>query len=256
MTIPVAEASAPQAAPPAPPRPAPLASRVIDTFFSPGKVFEQFREGPAPWLGPILVCAALFIVVALIRPLFISDQQMAEFAIAKMREMGAQQLPSADEMAGRMMMQTVIGSVFTTAWMFIRVALVGLILFGIYALALGGRNDLRPYFAVTSHAFLVSAVGLTLVAALQYATGRLDLTLDAALLAPGASPDGLLVKVLHGITPWGIWLVCLLALGGATINRRKGWVGTAAVLFALQMVLVVGFALLMQMAAGRAAAAG
>ena len=250
MTLPVAEASAAQATPPAPPRPQPLTSRIADIFFSPVKVFEQFREGPAPWLGPVLVCAALLVVITLLRPLFISDQQMAEFAIEKMREMGVQQLPSPDEMAGQMMVQTAIGSVSAVAWMFIRVGLVGLILFGIYALALGGRNDIRPYMAVTSHAFLVSTLGFCLVAALQYATGRLDLTLDAALLAPGLDPTGVPAKLLHGITPWGVWLVALLALGGATINRRKGWLGVAALLFSLQMVLVLAFAMLTSMAAG------
>lgn len=253
MTIPVAEAPAPHAAPPPPPQ-QPLMSRVVDTFFSPGKVFEGFREGKAPWLGPVLVSIVVMIVIFAVRPLFISDQQMAEFAIEKMREMGAQQTPTPEEMAGQMAMQTAIGGVFTIAWLFIRVGLVGLILFGIYALALGGRNDIRPYMAVTSHAFLVSTLGYLVLAALQYATGRLDLTLDAALLVPGADSGGLLVKILHGITPFGLWLVALLALGGATINRRKGWLGVAALLFALQMVMVTAFAMVAQMMAGRNAA--
>jgi hypothetical protein len=52
-----------------------------------------------------------------------------------------------------------------------------------------------------------------------------------------------------------VWLVALLALGGATINRRKGWLGVAALLFALQMAMVTAFALLTHLAAGRAAAA-
>jgi len=147
-----------------------------------------------------------------------------------------------------------MGGVFTIAWMFIRVGLVGLILFGIYALAMGGRNDIRPYMAVTSHAFLVSALGFLVLAALQYATGRLDLTLDAALLMPNADAKGLLVKILHGINPFVLWLIALLAMGGAVINRRKGWLGAAGILFTLYMVMVVCFSLLGQMIAGRAAA--
>lgn len=256
MSTPVAATAAPPAAPaPAPAPPAPLASRIADTFFSPARVFEQFREGPAPWLGPVLVCVALVLLVIAVRPLFISNQQMAEAGIEQMRQMGAQQLPTAEELAARMPVQTAIGAVFAVAWLFLRVGVVGLILFGVYALALGGRNDLRPYMAVTSHAFVVSTVGFLLVAALQYATGRLDLTMDAALLAPGLEPGSVLARVLHGITPWGVWLVALLALGGATINRRKGWLGVAALLFALQMAMVTAFALLTHLAAGRAAAA-
>ena len=241
---------------PAPARPAPLASRIVDVFFAPTKAFEQLREGKAPWLGPVLVCIALMLLVMAARPLFISDLQMAEAGLEQMRQMGMQQLPSVDELAAKMTQQTLIGAAGTVVWLFLRVGVVGLILFGVYALALGGRNDLRPYVAVTSHAFLVPTVGFLVVAALQYATGRLDITMDAALLAPDLDSGSVLARVLHGITPWGVWLVALLALGGATINRRKGWVGVAALLFALQMAMVTAFALLTHMAAGRAPAAG
>jgi len=256
-TVETAAVPAGPAAEPAPPAPpAPLASRIVDLFFSPTRAFEQLREGKAPWLGPVLVCIALALLVIAMRPLFISDRQMAEAGLEQMRQMGVQQLPTADEMVAQMTRQTIIGSLGTAVWMFLRVGLVGLILFGVFALALGGRNDLRPYMAVTSHAFLVSTVGFVLVAALQYATGRLDITMDAALLAPNLESGSVLARVLHGITPWGVWLVALLALGGATINRRKGWIGVAALLFALQMAMVAAFAMLMHLAAGRAAAAG
>lgn len=254
MSLPVAEAPAAAGAPPAAPPPAPLATRVVDTFFSPVKVFEQLREGPAPWVGPVLVCAALLVIVTLVRPLFISDQQMAEAALEQMRRMGVQTLPTAEEMAGRMSKQALFGLPFAVAWAFLRVWLWALVVFAVFALGLGGRNQIRPYAAVASHAYLVPTLGFCLVAALQYATGRLDLTLDAALLVPGLDPAGVAAGVLHGITPWGVWFTALLALGGATVNRRKGWVGVAALLFSLQMALVLAFALVTHMAQGRAAA--
>src|SRR3954447_11846432 len=99
MTLPVAETSASPGASPAPAaRPAPLASRIVDTFFSPGKVFEQFRDGPAPWLGPVLVCAALLVALTALRPLFITNAQVIDFALQKMSEMGAQHLPTPEQM--------------------------------------------------------------------------------------------------------------------------------------------------------------
>ncbi|HVG44241.1 MAG TPA: YIP1 family protein [Longimicrobium sp.] len=254
MTLPVAETAAPTAASPAPARPAPLASRIVDTFLSPGKVFEQFREGPAPWVGPAVVCAVALVVLTLLRPLFISDAQVVEFALQKMSEMGMQQLPTPEQMATQLTIQTVIGTASAVVWMFLRVWLVGLILFGVYGLMMGGRTEIRPYAAVASHAFLVGALGYVLVAALQYATGRLDLTMDAALLVPGLDPKGVAAGVLHGITPWGVWQVALLALGGATLNRRRGWVGVAALLFSLQLALTLAFTLLAHVAGSRAAA--
>ncbi|SOD03750.1 Yip1 domain-containing protein [bacterium JGI 053] len=254
MTLPVAETAAPPAASPAPARPAPLASRIADTFFSPGRVFEQFREGPAPWLGPVLVCAALLVLFTAIRPLFVSDAQMVEFALQKMSEMGMQQLPTSEQMATQLTIQTIFGTAFAVAWMFARVWLVGLILFALYGLMMGGRTDVRPYAAVASHAFLVSALGSLLLTALQYATGRLDLTLDAALLAPGLDPRGVAAAVLHAVTPFSVWMAALLALGGATLNRRRGWMGVAALLLALQLALTLAFSLVTHLAAGRAAA--
>jgi hypothetical protein len=254
MTLPVSETAAPPAAPSEPVRPAPLASRIVDTFFSPGKVFEQLRDGPAPWLGPVLVCAVLLVVLTALRPLFITDAQVVEFALEKMSQMGMQQLPPPDQLATQLTIQTVFGTVATVFWMFARVWLVGLILFGLYGLMLGGRTEIRPYAAVASHAFLVSALGALLVTALQYASGRLDLTLDAALLVPSLDPKGVAAAVLHAITPFSVWLIALLALGGATLNRRRGWLGVAALLLGAQLALALAFSLLMHLAGSRAAA--
>ncbi|HEV7589920.1 MAG TPA: YIP1 family protein [Longimicrobium sp.] len=254
MTLPVAETAAPTAASPAPARPAPLASRIVDTFFSPGRVFEQLRDGPAPWVGPALVCAALLVLLTALRPLFITNAQVIEFTLQKMSEMGMQQLPPADQMATQLTIQTIANTVFGAVWMFARVWLMGLVLFALYGLMMGGRTDIRPYAAVASHAFLVSALGWLLLTALQYASGRLDLTLDAALLVPGLDPGGVAAAVLHAVTPFSVWVAALLALGGATLNRRRGWVGVAALLISLQLALALAFALVTHLAAGRAAA--
>jgi len=41
-------------------------------------------------------------------------------------------------------------------------------------------------------------------------------------------------------------------LGGATLNRRRGWMGVAALLLSLQLALALAFSLVTHMAAGRA----
>lgn len=236
MSTRVLEAAAPAAPPEAPPRPAPLASRIVDTFFTPTRVFEQFREGGAPWLGPVLVGVAALVGMIAIRPLFISDRQLAEFALGRMAEMGSQNLPSADEMAGRMGMQSVVGGVFLSAWLFVRVFVLGAILAMIHGLLMGGRTALRPYVAVASHAFLVGTLGYVVLTALQYASGRMDLVLDATVLM-GPEPGPVLSAAGHVLNPFGLWLIALLAVGGAAVNRRRGWAGAAAILFTLQLAM-------------------
>jgi len=252
MSTPVLETAAPAAPPEAPPRPAPLASRIADTLFTPTRVFEQFREGPAPWLGPVLVCVAAAVVLTAIRPLFISDRQMAEFALARMAEMGQQNLPSADEMAGRMGIQNVLGTLFVSAWLFLRVFVFGALLAMIYGLLMGGKTALRPYVAVASHACLVSTLGFVVLAALQYASGRLDLVLDATVLM-GPEPGAVLSAIGHVLNPFTLWLIALLAVGGAVVNRRRGWLGAAAILFALQLAMFTLFALGGELLKARAA---
>jgi hypothetical protein len=58
--------------------------------------------------------------------------------------------------------------------------------------------------------------------------------------------------LLHAISPFSLWLLVLLALGAAVINRKKSWVGVALVLFTIQMALAAGGSLFMQMIKGRA----
>lgn len=251
MSTPVLESAAPAAGPEPPPRPAPLASRIADTLFSPTKVFEQFREGPAPWLGPVLVSVAVLAVLMALRPLFISNRQMAEFALQKMAEMGSQTLPSVDDMEGQMGVQSLVGGVATVAWLFLRVFIAAGLLALISGLLMGGRTAMRPYVAVASHAFLASTVGYIVVAAMQYASGRLDLVLDATVLMN--EPGPVLGAVGHVLNPFGLWLIALLALGGATVNRRRGWAATAAILLALQLALFTLFSLATELMKARVA---
>jgi hypothetical protein len=256
MDTPVIETAAPEQASPqtAPPPvpPAPLASRIADTFFTPTRVFEQFRDNPAaPWLGPVFVSVAVLLVMAALRPLFISNQQIGDFIAQKTAEAG-RPVPPADQMQKVVMVQMVVGTLVYSLWLFLRPLVFGGIVAAIFGLLMGGRAPFRGYLAVASHALLVSTLGFIVVGALQFATGRLDLALDASLLlGPGAR--GILASVLRAITPFSLWLIALLAIGGATLNRKRGWMGAASVLLGLQLVLALAWGALMQVIQGKAA---
>jgi hypothetical protein len=251
MSTPVAETAA-VALPAAPPPPAPLASRIADTFFAPTRVFEQFRDrDDAPWLGPVFVSVALALLLTALRPLFISNQQMAEMMLQKASEMGQQNLPSAEQMEGRMGIQIAIGTVFTVGWLFLRPLVAGGVLAALYGLFMGGRARFSAYRAVASHALLVSTLGFLVTSALIFATGRLDLSLDASLVL-GPDAKGVAASVLHAITPFSVWATVLLALGGSVVNRRRGWAGAAAALLSLQLGLALAWGLVMHLLTARA----
>src|SRR5262249_10417911 len=149
--------------------------------------FEQFRDGSAPWFGPVLVSLGVLVLLIALRPLFITNRQFAEFMVQKAAEMGQPNLPSVEQMEARGWVQVAIGAFVGVIWLVIRPLLVGGILAALYGLLLGGRAQYRSYVAVASHALLVSTLGFLVVGALQFATGRLDLALDASLvLGPDA----------------------------------------------------------------------
>jgi hypothetical protein len=251
MSTPVAETAAVTQPAAPPPPPAPLASRIADTLFAPTRVFEQFRDrDDAPWLGPVFVSLALALLLTALRPLFISNQQMAEMMLQKAAEMGQKNLPSAEQMAGRMGVQVAIGTAFTVAWLFLRPLVFGGILAMLYGLFMGGRASFPAYRAVASHALLVSTLGFLVTMALVFATGRLDLSLDASLVL-GPDAKGVAATVLRAITPFSVWTTVLLALGGAVVNRRRGWAGAAAALLSLQLALALAWGLLMQLMTAR-----
>lgn len=250
MSTSVLETAAPST-PAESPRPAPLASRIADTFFAPTRVFEQFREGSPPWLGPIVVSLVVMVAVLALRPLFISNAEMAEFTLQKMSEMGQQNLPTAQEMEQGMMIQTVAGAVGVIFWIFMRVIVAAGLLALIYGLLMGGRAGFASYLAVASHACLVSTLGFVVIAGMQYASGQMELMLDATLLM-GDDPGVVLSAIGHVLSPFGLWLVVLLAMGGAAVNRRRGWAGAAAILVALQFGMFLATGMLTAMLTSRA----
>jgi hypothetical protein len=255
MSTPVAPAAAPAEVFAPAPAPTSLVSRIADTFIAPTRAFEQLRDGPAPWVGAVLVVAAVALAATVVQALLFSPHELGEFALQQMGP-GAARL-TADQVAqmeGGMRVRMLIGAAFTVPAAFIEAGFFGLLLTGIWGLLLGGRAQVRPYVAVAAHAMLVGAFGVVVTTAFVAAAHQLGLSLSAALLFPSLDPDGVAHHVLGSITPFGLWMVWLLAFGGAVVNRRKGWAGAFAMLFGLQMAVVTGWALFLNLLHARASA--
>lgn len=232
------------AAVPAEPRRSPLLKRVSDLFFSPVTLFEEVRDDPrSSWLAPTLIALAVALLVEALRFAMVSDLQLAEFSIEQARNMGQNNPMSAEDMLPQMMITRVfyvLGSVF---WVFLRPFLVGLVLFLIFGVIGGGGAAYMKHVSVAAWAALVSVLALLVMSILQFATGQLDMTLTLAVAAPDVT-RGPLAAVLKTLGPFLIWLVVLQALGSATINRRRGWVGGAVALMAIVLVMSALFGLI------------
>lgn len=235
--------------------PAPLAQRIADTFFSPAKVFASFgRSEAAPWLGPVLVCAALGAAVTVASTFLVPPEVMAEFTLEQMAARGATELPSVSEMTAQMegmrAVSLAMGAVGMVLWSFVRVALVAGLLWVLFSVATGGQATFRQYAAVASHTFVVGTVGLVLVSALQIYTRRLDLALDLALLAPGLDAASLPHALLKSLGVFKVWMIALLAVGVSAVSRKRMTAVAFAVLLALNLALAAATALVMGAAFG------
>jgi hypothetical protein len=237
-----------------PPAPTSLVSRIADTFIAPTRAFEQLRDGPAPWVGAALVAALAAAAATLVQALLFSPHELSQFLLQQMGD-AASRLDAGQlaQLEAGARVRFIIGAVATVPVAFIQVGILGLVLAGVWGLVLGGRTQVRPYVAVVAHAMLVGSLGLVVTTGFMAAAHQMGLSLSAALLVPSLDPNGVAHKVLGAITPFGVWMVWLMAFGGAVVNRRKGWAGAFALLFGLQMALVTGWALLQHALFARAA---
>ncbi|HEX8691660.1 MAG TPA: YIP1 family protein [Longimicrobium sp.] len=238
-----------------PPRPSSLPQRVADLFFSPGRLFAELREDDraAAWLAPILVGFLFVAVVEALRLALVSDQQLMDFSLEQARRMGQTATPPPGAMEAQVAMTRVfflVGGLVSTAVM---PFIVGAILWVLFGVMLGGDAGYLKHVGVAAWASLASSLGYLVISLLQFASGRLDLTLDLSVLTPDLEP-GPLLGVLRALGPFTIWWVLLLAIGGAVVNRRRGWGLPAAVLFALVIGIGLVAGLLMGVAGGGAGA--
>lgn len=242
MTATSLETAAPDA-PAAAPAPRPLPARVADTFFSPDRLFAGLRDagerGERAWWGPALLSLAVLLGLSLMVPLFFTPLDLAQFAREQAAASGRENLPPAEEMAGQIAVMRWVGTGFLAVWSLLRPWVVGALLAGLFGALFGGSARYRMYVSVASHAFLVSTLGAVVGSALMFASGRLDVAVSLAVLAPDAT--GVVRGVLGALTPFSLWMAALFAYGAATVNRREGWLGAAAVIVALQVAVAAVF---------------
>lgn len=220
----------------APAAPAPLGRRVLQTFFAPSDLFRGFGAH-APWAGPLLVSvvAGMLVVLAVPDEAFVA---MTEGAVNRRgRPVEITSDPETVARYGRMLgMLTVAVRQPLAAFGF--AALLTLVFNGV----LRGEARFRQYLAITTHAFLVTALGALAAVGVALLRGGEPQGVTPALL-PVFPPGGLPFRVLEGIDLFTVWALVFAALGVSMVNRRRSWASAAAVLLGLYAAAAVGVAL-------------
>lgn len=228
------------------PAPGSLPARIGQLFFSPGKLFESFRE-QAPWGGTLLTASLAILAMQVVAMyVLISDQAFADYIKQSLIEAGAQLPPDAQllQMAKMNKMIGVIAGPILTSLMAFFSALVVWLMFSVVG---GGNARYGQYLAVIVHCLFISLLGAIVLLPMQVSTGQLELNLSLALLLDEPNKMSFLFRALDKLSVFTIWSMIAIGIGVAAINRKKGWALYTAVLMTVYILVTAGVPTLMGM---------
>ncbi len=209
------------------PRPLPsLAPRLIQVLVSPGKLMASLKEEPR-WVGALVLGAALVAAATALIPADIWSEAFRQTMLEAGGEMPV--MPEGFDMG---QLQRVLAPIGGVIFWCIFVFFISAVSMVIFAFLLGDEGTFRQYLSVTSHAFLISALGGVLVLPLRILQRDLQATLNLGLFAPFLE-SGYLLNFLTTLDIFGLWSYVIIGLGIHTMDRRRSWAGAAGVMLVL-----------------------
>ncbi|MGE0159589.1 MAG: YIP1 family protein [Gemmatimonadales bacterium] len=227
MSAPVAEATELETATPSLPR------RLLDTFFSPGRMGRAVADDPR-WAGALLVALALVALSSALLP----PEMFAEVQRRAALERGVTPPPMTEDTLRIIRIFSIIGAPVAVA--IITFVFAGLYTF-VFAFVLGDQGRYRQYLALTAHAgFIPALLSLPLVP-LRIQTGDPQFGLNLASFLFFLEP-GYVLNVVRMLDLTQLWAMAVTALGVHQIDPRRGFASAFAVLFSFMLVvaLIVG----------------
>lgn len=211
----------------------PFHRRILDVFFSPGRLCEALAEHPR-WGLALALGAVLVVGQYLLIPADIWDATFRDMVLQQGREM-----PEGFGGGGTLMRLSGLigGFVFWFVFSFLMAGVVTLI----FAFVLGDEGRYRQYLAVLAHAWLIPAfVGLLLVPVRITARDpQLTLNLGSFLLF---LPDGYWLKVATMLDLTQLWAWVVVAVGAHAIDEDRSVKSAAIILLVFSVALALAFA--------------
>ena len=231
------EYEAGQAGEAAPPPLPPLWRRVIDVFFSPGKVMEAVAANPKPWgaalVGGLLIGLAGFLIPA---------EVYEEFVRATALERG-DAVPGNLEQMGSISrtFSLISGPIFWVLWSLLLAGIVTLI----FIFVMGGRGRFKQYFATLTHSLIIPAVGNIALVPLRIANENPREVLSLGTFLGGILPEGYVLDLFSAIDLFGLAGWAVLAIGVNKIDPERSWGAAFSALFLLSVLIAALFAIFM-----------
>jgi hypothetical protein len=209
---------------------APLPRRLLDAFFSPGKMAEDVARNPK-WLGALLACVALMALSSALIP----PELFAEIQRRAALERGVTP-PPLTENTLRMI------RIFSVAGAAVAFAVISFFMSGLYTLVfvfiLGDEGRYRQYLAIFVHsAFIPALLSLPLVP-LRISTGDPQFALSVGSFLVFLEP-GYVLNVFRMLDLTQLWSAAVMAQGVHAIDRRRGFGSAFAIMFGFTLVVAL-----------------
>lgn len=230
--MPVTEASL-SAEPPFPG----LLSRVIGVITDPTATFAHVVR--IPKVAGVLFLLSLVIGLAQGLPQFTERGRAAalEMQVQQMERFG---MEVTDELYQQMQQRSRsnLGAYSVIVGSFVGMPFVAVlmtaILWALFNTVMGGTATFKQVMAVLVHSQVISTLGVLFAAPIMYARGVMSSTgvANLAALMPGLDETSFLAKFLGMVDLFTIWWIVVLAIGLATLYRKKsGSIATGLFIF-------------------------
>jgi hypothetical protein len=211
-----------------------LPRRLLDTFFSPGKMVAEVSRDPK-WIGALLLAAALIgLSTALIPP-----ELMAEVQRRTMLARGMTPPPTTERT-----LQMI--RYFSIAGASVAILVVGFLMSGIYTLVfafiLGDEGRFKQYLAVFAHAMFIPALLSLPLVPLRIQTGDPQFALSVGSFLGAFLEPGYLLNVFRFMDLTQLWSTVVIALGAHAIDRRRGFGSALTIMLCVTLAFALVFA--------------
>jgi hypothetical protein len=211
-----------------------LPMRVVEVFFSPGKLMAALAEHPV-WAGALIVGIVLSLAQMLAIPAEVWQAMFREQMLARGQD------PNAMQGAASIMRVTALvgGLIGYPLMVLITAGLTTLV----FSFILGDEGRFKQYLAVTAHGMLVALVLGLLLVPLKIAQNDMRATLNLGTFLFFLK-EGYVYRWAKLFDFSSVWSWLLVAQGAVAIGRRRSFGSAAVVVMVIFMIFISLIALM------------
>jgi len=217
-----------------------LLSRAIGIITSPGATFAHVIQTPK--VAGILFLVALVTALAGGLPQFTERGQAAMLDMLSQQGQSEAQIEAVQKLASTGLLGY-IAIVNVMVFVPLSSVLIAGLLWVVFNAVMGGTATFKHVLAVVAHSQVVSALGALFAAPIIYARGTMSRSVaNVSALLPMLDETSFLSKALGMIDLFLVWWVIVLAIGLATLYKKKtSSVATGLFIFYGIVVLVIAY---------------